>query len=285
MKLKLRWKGHQRFLTRQNSLVGFIWSPLKNTFSKRNSILNNQVCFEAIKYIQRHHFSSQSHHVTYLHQSPLEKLVSNGVVNENGDLTMDSLSHQIYLLHKNRPTLPLKPTNQPTRFASVLMPLVNTSQGASLLLTQRSPNLRSHAGQMCFPGGRVEPSDGSHYYAALRETYEEIGFLPNFFTYLTTFPPLFTRDEKTEIRAYLAFSVQTSLPSLGTGEVKDLFYVPLTSFLNPKHQKISRFRNTDLLYVEFNIDKIPRIWGITAVILNMYLNSICPDALISIPKF
>lgn len=60
------------------------------------------------------------------------------------------------------------------RRAAVLVPLLDAAAGPSLLFTVRSTNLRSHAGQIAFPGGRLEPGEDS-VTAALRETFEEVG--------------------------------------------------------------------------------------------------------------
>src|SRR5436190_20155216 len=59
--------------------------------------------------------------------------------------------------------------------AAVLVPLVNRPEGLHVLLTQRSAQLPDHAGQISFPGGRVESHDADHAAAALREATEEIG--------------------------------------------------------------------------------------------------------------
>ena len=61
------------------------------------------------------------------------------------------------------------------RPAAVLVPLVDRAEGMSVLLTQRTPHLSAHAGQISFPGGRIEKSDANAIDAALRETEEEIG--------------------------------------------------------------------------------------------------------------
>ena len=61
------------------------------------------------------------------------------------------------------------------RAASVLVPLVDRAEGFSVLLTQRTAHLSRHAGQIAFPGGRIEPTDAHPVAAALREAEEEVG--------------------------------------------------------------------------------------------------------------
>ncbi|MGI9479057.1 MAG: CoA pyrophosphatase [Hyphomicrobiaceae bacterium] len=67
----------------------------------------------------------------------------------------------------------------PVRQAAVLFPIV-LHEEPTVLLTQRSNDLPSHAGQIAFPGGKVEPHDKNSLATALRETEEEIGLLPDF---------------------------------------------------------------------------------------------------------
>lgn len=62
--------------------------------------------------------------------------------------------------------------------SAVLIPLIVRPDRASILLTRRSEQLRHHAGQISFPGGRMEAEDASVELAALRETHEEIGIHP-----------------------------------------------------------------------------------------------------------
>ncbi|MGI9500595.1 MAG: CoA pyrophosphatase [Geminicoccaceae bacterium] len=63
--------------------------------------------------------------------------------------------------------------------AAVLIGLVDRPGGPTVLLTKRTEHLRDHAGQICFPGGRIEPEDKSVEAAALREAEEEIGLAPD----------------------------------------------------------------------------------------------------------
>ncbi len=66
-------------------------------------------------------------------------------------------------------------SSRPLRQAAVLIPLVTRTSGLTVLLTRRTDHLHDHAGQISFPGGRVEPEDAGVTGTALRETAEEIG--------------------------------------------------------------------------------------------------------------
>ena len=74
--------------------------------------------------------------------------------------------------HDLNPALEPLPMLRP---AAVLVPIVLRAGGPTVILTRRSPNLADHAGQISFPGGRLEPEDPDAVAAALREAAEEIG--------------------------------------------------------------------------------------------------------------
>lgn len=63
--------------------------------------------------------------------------------------------------------------------AAVLVPIIDRADGPTVLLTVRSSNLASHAGQISFPGGRVDPGDADRVATALREAEEEVGIPPS----------------------------------------------------------------------------------------------------------
>jgi len=65
--------------------------------------------------------------------------------------------------------------DKPLRSAAVLVPLVNRQDEITVLLTKRSEHLSKHAGQISFPGGRVDDTDTGPTHTALRETEEEVG--------------------------------------------------------------------------------------------------------------
>jgi 8-oxo-dGTP pyrophosphatase MutT (NUDIX family) len=69
---------------------------------------------------------------------------------------------------------PEKPFDRPPTAAAVLIGLVQRPAGLSVLYTERSPELRSHSGQIAFPGGKIDPTDRDAADAALREAGEEV---------------------------------------------------------------------------------------------------------------
>jgi len=71
--------------------------------------------------------------------------------------------------------------------AAVLAPIVRRPTGLTMLLTQRANHMPTHAGQVAFPGGRIEPHDDGPIAAALRETMEEVGLSADYITPLGGF--------------------------------------------------------------------------------------------------
>src|SRR5206468_9781349 len=69
----------------------------------------------------------------------------------------------------------MTPPSSALRPAAVLVPLIDRAEGISVLLTQRTTHLSAHAGQISFPGGRIEEADPDAVAAALREAEEELG--------------------------------------------------------------------------------------------------------------
>jgi len=124
--------------------------------------------------------------------------------------------------------------------AAVLVPLVDRPEGLTVLLTKRAPNLAAHAGQISFPGGRVEPEDSDATATALRESQEEIGLPPSHVevigrldTYVTGTSYLITP---------VVGLVRAPFPlMLDPVEVAEAFEVPLDFILDPRnHERHSR---------------------------------------------
>jgi 8-oxo-dGTP pyrophosphatase MutT (NUDIX family) len=155
--------------------------------------------------------------------------------------------------------------------AAVLVPLVEHADGFKILLTQRMADLKSHAGQISFPGGRIEPGDRDAEHGALREAEEEIGLPPVQVEILGRLDPYTTVSGFDVIPVVGAVTPPLSLKR-DPIEVADIFEVPLSFFLDPaNHQRHSRAANgvTRAYYAMPYGDRY--IWGATAgMLLNLY---------------
>jgi 8-oxo-dGTP pyrophosphatase MutT (NUDIX family) len=151
--------------------------------------------------------------------------------------------------------------------AAVLVPIVDRGDELTVLLTQRSSTLRTHAGQVSFPGGRIEPDDGSPLEAALRETEEEIGLAREFITLAGYLDPQLVLSGfwVTPVVAFVkpGFTLQVD-----HREVDDTFEVPLEFILDPVNhtQRERLFGGTTVPFYEIRHgDRY--IWGATAAML------------------
>jgi len=151
--------------------------------------------------------------------------------------------------------------------AAVLVPLIDRESGLNVLLTKRSENLRDHAGQISFPGGRIEPADASPWHAALRETHEEIGLAPEFVRFAGYLPDhlVGTGFRVTPAVGFVAAPLQLKL---ARDEVDEVFEVPLTHIFDLENRRL-RKRRFGEMEVEFHdIDfQNKNIWGATAGML------------------
>ncbi|HEX7876656.1 MAG TPA: CoA pyrophosphatase [Sphingobium sp.] len=150
--------------------------------------------------------------------------------------------------------------------AAVLVAITDRPE-PGLILTERSASLRKHAGQIAFPGGRVDASDTNEIAGALREAQEEIGLPPHLVDIIGT---------SDRYHTFTGFDI---VPVLGVvppdlpltpqaDEVADWFELPLAFALDPTH-RISRsieFQGVERNYYEIMWGE-RRIWGITAAIL------------------
>lgn len=125
--------------------------------------------------------------------------------------------------------------------AAVLVPLVMHESGLRLLLTRRTAHLRSHAGQISFPGGRVESEDGGVVETALRETAEEIGLHRAQIEVIGQLP-IYTTVTAFEVTPVVALVRPGFTLTLDAGEVDEAFEVPLDFLMNPAHHQRHTFR-------------------------------------------
>jgi len=151
--------------------------------------------------------------------------------------------------------------------AAVLVPLVEHATGLTVLLTQRAETLKDHAGQISFPGGRIEPGDKDAWDAALRESYEEIGLMPNFVEFAGYLPDhhVITGFRVTPVVGFVNPDYQLRIAK---AEVHDVFEVPLDFILDSANHKSRRRTLGDLSFEVYDIPYGKRnIWGATAGML------------------
>jgi 8-oxo-dGTP pyrophosphatase MutT (NUDIX family) len=153
--------------------------------------------------------------------------------------------------------------------AAVLVPIVEHPGAPTVLLTQRATQLRNHAGQVSFPGGRIEPQDGSPTAAALREAHEEIGLEESCVSVVgfLTDHVVISGFRVTPVVAMVRPGFKLLLDAQ---EVADTFEVPLSFVLDPRNHRprVHRFRAADAEARMFDIPYGNRnIWGATAGML------------------
>jgi 8-oxo-dGTP pyrophosphatase MutT (NUDIX family) len=152
--------------------------------------------------------------------------------------------------------------------AAVLVPLVERPEGWTVLLTQRAATLKDHAGQISFPGGRIEAQDADQWQAALREAREEIG-LSDAFVEFAGFLPDHWVGTGFRVTPAVAFVNPAFELRIATAEVHDVFEVPLKYILDEANHKSRVMKISDDLSVEvYDIPFGERIiWGATAGML------------------
>lgn len=166
--------------------------------------------------------------------------------------------------HRFYPDRPLVP-------AAVLLPIILHEPGPNILLTQRTAHLYDHAGQVSFPGGRVETGDASIIDTALRETEEEVGLAPRHIEIVGQLPDYFTASgyQVTPLVGLVRPPFDLKPDSF---EVAEVFETPLAFLMNPaNHQRRSvQLEQGVRIFYTMPYQRY-FIWGATAAMLrNLY---------------
>lgn len=151
--------------------------------------------------------------------------------------------------------------------AAVLVPLINRAAGVTVMFTQRTAHLNDHAGQISFPGGRVQEGDADRIHTALREAEEETGLDRGAVQIIGSLPEydIPTGFRVTPVVGWIEPPVAFHPDPF---EVAEVFEVPLTHFLDPgNHQRHSdELRGRRRNYYAMPYQK-HHIWGATAGML------------------
>lgn len=174
----------------------------------------------------------------------------------NGDYLLNPGDVETRLLERARP-------------AAVLVAAVEREGEAALILTERTSRLRSHSGQVAFPGGKIDPEDEGAADAALREAYEEIGLERSALTVVGHLDPYITTSGY-RIAPVVAIAREPFAYRINEDEVARVFEAPLAFLMNvDNHRRKSRpYEGRERFYYEMPWNG-HHIWGVTAGIIRL----------------
>lgn len=160
------------------------------------------------------------------------------------------------------------PEGSDTRQGAVLMLFGEGASGGELLLTERAHGMRSHPGQVSFPGGSVDPGE-SVVGAALREAEEEVGVDPGSVTVFGQLPELWLPPSNFAVTPVLGWWHEQGVASVvSEAEVHAIHHAPIDELMDPEHRITVRhpsgFEGPGFLIGE---DKDVILWGFTGGII------------------
>jgi 8-oxo-dGTP pyrophosphatase MutT (NUDIX family) len=165
------------------------------------------------------------------------------------------------------------------RPAAVLVPLLPRPEGLHVLFTERSKELRSHAGQVSFPGGSFDPGDRDAAAAALREAREEVGLRPEHVEIIgalddcPTFVTGYVIKPVVGVIDPLAFTAAGRYPwTPSPAEIAALHELPLAGFCDPRNLRLEmREHEGSLFQLYWYTVEGTTVWGATARILHQLI--------------
>lgn len=164
-----------------------------------------------------------------------------------------------------------QPPVDPARRSAVLMLFGPGDDGPVVVLTERSETLRSHASQVSFPGGQLDPGETA-VEAALRETWEEVGVHPGTVEVLGAFPDLWLGPSENAVTPVIGWCPDLGpLHVVDRGEVARVERVPVADLVDPARRFTVKGPNG---YVGPGFDVADLfVWGFTAQLLTVLLDA------------
>ena len=166
------------------------------------------------------------------------------------------------------------------RPSAVLILLAEGATGAEVLLTRRSMTVNSHRGEVCFPGGRLDPGEDS-VTAALREAHEEVGVAPDLVTIVGELYPIGTYVSRSWIVPIVGYVAEPFALHARTSEVDRVFWISLHCLTQPgtfreewwplpsgERDSLEARRERPIYF--FDLDD-ETVWGATARMLHQLL--------------
>ncbi|XP_050311541.1 mitochondrial coenzyme A diphosphatase NUDT8 [Anthonomus grandis grandis] len=167
--------------------------------------------------------------------------------------------------------------HEPTKRAGVLIPICLVDGKVELLYTLRAANLKSHRGQVSFPGGMQDVTDKNLEETALRETEEELGLKDDEIEVWGSGNPIVTKRETsvTPVIARIKGEYHPTRLQVNSSEVEDVFTVSLEDLCRPQNIGYTQFRGGFSSMPVFTGGKL-RVWGLTALLTYRFLSSLLP---------
>ncbi|MET0450189.1 MAG: CoA pyrophosphatase [Aeromicrobium sp.] len=167
---------------------------------------------------------------------------------------------------KLSPRFPRVPDD--ARPAAVLMLFSDGADGPELLLTERATTMRSHAGQIAFPGGKSDPEDADAAATALREAEEEVGLDPTTVDVFGILPTLWLPPSNFAVTPVLAYWREpTTLGPVSDQEVVTVIHQPISGLMDPAN-RFSVEHSTGWRGPAFEIGTPIPLWGFTAGVIS-----------------